>query len=64
MNVQSVIYAQDHLEDLRRDAAKSRMLKALPRTTLRQRLASLAGNVRTAFAAPTSTPGSVITAAH
>jgi len=64
MNVQSVIYAQNHLEDLRRDAAQSRMLKTLPRTTLRQRLASLAGNVRSAFAAPTFAPGSVIPAVH
>ena len=64
MNVQSIIFANDHLEDLRNDAAQRRMHKTLPRTTLRQRLASLAGNVRSAFAEPTSAPGSVIPAAH
>ncbi len=59
MNVQSVIYANDHLQDLRRDAAKRRMIKSLPRTTLRQRLASVAGNL-----ASVASPASVAPAAH
>ncbi len=59
MNVQSVIYANDHLQDLRRDATKRRMIKSLPRTTLRQRLASIAGTL-----ASVATPASVAPAAH
>ena len=53
MNVQSVIFANDHLQDLRQDAAQRRMIKSLPRTTLRQRLASIAGNI-SAIASPAS----------
>lgn len=64
MNVQSIIFANDHLEDLRNEAAQTRLLKTLPRTTLRQRLASLAGNVRSVIAGQTAAPGSVIPAAH
>ena len=59
MNVQSVIYANDHLQDLRRDAAKRRMIKSLPRTTLRQRLTSVAGNL-----ASVASPAPVAPAAH
>jgi len=59
MNVQSVIFANDHLQDLRRDAAQRRMIKSLPRTTLRQRLASIAGTL-----ASVATPASVAPAAH
>lgn len=64
MNVQSIIYANDHIESLIADAAKRRSIATLPRTTLRQRLASLASTVRSAFADPTVTPGSVIPAVH
>jgi len=59
MNVQSVIFANDHLQDLRQDAAQRRMIKSLPRTTLRQRLASIAGNI-----AAIASPASVAPAAH
>jgi hypothetical protein len=64
MNLQTVIYTQDHLQDIRRETAQSRMLRNLPRTTLRQRLAVLAGNVRAAFATPAIAPGSVLPAVH
>jgi hypothetical protein len=64
MNVQSIIYANDHIESLIADAAKRRSTEKLPRTNLRQRLASLASTVRSAFADPTLAPGSVIPAVH
>jgi hypothetical protein len=64
MNVQSIIYANDHIESLIADAAKRRSIATLPRTTLRQRLVAIASNVRAAFADPTTTPGSVIPAVH
>ena len=63
MNFQAVTYANDHLEELRRDAANRRMSDELPRITLRQRLASLAGTLRSTFAAPVAT-GSVTPATH
>ncbi len=64
MYVQSIIYANDHIESLIADAAKRRSIETLPRTTLRQRLAAIASGVRSAFADPTTTPGSVIPAVH
>lgn len=64
MYVQSIIYANDHIESLIAEATQRRMIEKLPRITLRQRLASVASTVRSAFADPTVTPGSVVPAVH
>jgi hypothetical protein len=64
MNVQSIVYANDHIDRLIADAADRRVVATLPRMTLRQRLASLAGNVRSAFTDSNVASGSVIPAVH
>ena len=63
MNVQAVIYANDHLNELRRDAAKRREFSDSSKPSLRQRLVSLAGDVRSAFAGQAD-PTSVIPSAN
>ena len=64
MNVQAVIYANDHIETLRRDAAHRRMVDTLPRTSLRQRLASLTSTLRSALTEPIVAAGPVTPAVH
>jgi hypothetical protein len=64
MNVQAVIYANDHIETLRRESAQRRMVDTLPRTSLRQRLASIVGTLRSALTEPIVASGSVTPAVH
>jgi hypothetical protein len=64
MYAMSINYANEHIESLIADADKSRMIAKLSRPSLRQRLVSLASNVRSAFSDPAAAPGSVVPAVH
>ncbi len=64
MYVQAIVYANGHLEDLRTEATTRVTLDPRPGTSLRERLAALAGSLRSAFADPTPAPGSVVPSVH
>jgi hypothetical protein len=62
MNAIAVIYVNRHLESLAADAAEHRSIPDQSKRSLRQRLASIAGAVKSTFADPIVASGSVTSA--
>jgi hypothetical protein len=62
MNAIAVIYVNRHLESLAADAIDHPSSLDLPKRSLRQRLASIAGTVRSAISGPLVASGSVTSA--
>ena len=61
MNAIAILYVNSHLQSL---AIERQRTERQPKRTLRERLGSIAGVVRSAFADPAVTPGSVVPAVH
>lgn len=49
MNTVAHLYVNDHLERLMTESAEYRLLASMPKRSLRERLASVAGVVRSVF---------------
>jgi hypothetical protein len=59
MHSYSVIIVNEHIESLLAEAAQRRLAKLAPKRSLRERVASVATSIKSAFAAPAEVVSSV-----
>jgi hypothetical protein len=60
MNAFAVLVVNEHMEFLLAEAAANRLAKTIQKPSLRDRIASVAGSVRSAFTAPVDSTSTVL----